>query len=154
MNMRRRMNIGVTPRRPVGGAVLFEVVLALGIFVAVVAVVASALSASMDGVERQKFNLHAVNLAVSVVSELQMGARSAEMPGPEPFTAPFQDWTWELGLTPVETETGEAGGLTRVEVVVRQTNAAGVFRLAHVLNLGKAKRSPSAPGAGGTSPGS
>jgi len=117
------------------GAVLLEVILALVLFVAAAAVISSALNASLDGVERQKLKTHAVNLALSVLSELQMGLRTTESTGPEPFESPFENWTWQLALTPQEDEVGETSGLTQVEVIIRHDEPALVYRLAQVLKL-------------------
>ena len=122
------------------GAVLLEVVLALALFVGAAAVITGALNSSLDGVQRQKLNLHAANLAVSVLSELQMGARSAESAGPEDFPAPFERWNWQLSLTPLESAAGESSGLTRVEVIIRHDDPPLVHRLAQLLKLEKATR--------------
>jgi hypothetical protein len=118
-------------------AVLVEVVLALLLFVAAVAVVASALNASMDSVQRQRFRVHAANLAATVHSELDMGLRSTEMLGPEVFAEPFQDWTWQIVQSETQSDTGEASGLTSVEVVVRNTNSPSVYRLAQLHKIQK-----------------
>ena len=71
------------------------------------------------------------------------------MPGGEgrrPFEAPFQDWTWEASLLPVENAisatsatgaTGTTAGSTRVEVVVRHMTAPVVQRLAQVIRIGR-----------------
>jgi hypothetical protein len=46
---------------------------------------------------------------------------------------PFDEWTWQLVPAGVEDQTtGEASGLTTIEVVVRNTNSAGVYRLAQM----------------------
>lgn len=116
------------------GAVLLEVILALVLFVAAAAVISAALSSSLDGIERQKLNLHAANLAVSVFSELEMGARTSETTGPETLEPPFESWTWELALTPAEDELGDASGLTLVEVIIRHQEPALVYRLAQMVN--------------------
>lgn len=110
---------------------MLEVVLALLLFVAAVAVVSSALNSSMASVERQRFGVQAANLAVTVHAELDLGLRTAESLGPEPFEPPFDQWTWQL--IPAATEQnagGEASGLSAIEVVIRNTNSAGVYRLA------------------------
>jgi hypothetical protein len=113
------------------GAVLLEVVLALLLFVATVAVVSGALNSSMASLERQRFALHAANLAASVHAELDLGLRTTEALGPEPFEMPFDQWTWQLAPAGVEDQTtGEASGLTTIEVVVRNTNSEGAYRLA------------------------
>ena len=64
-----------------------------------------------------------------------MGLRTTESIGPEPFEAPFEDWTWQLTLTPTDDEVGEASGLTMVEVIIRHEEPALVYRLAQVLKL-------------------
>ncbi len=120
-----------------GGAILLEVVLALALFVAAVAVVSSALNSSMSSLERQRGAMHAANLAATVHAELDLGLRSTESPGPEPFAEPEAQWTWELA----QSEVGEPGdgesGLARIEVVIRNTNSAGVFRLAQTHKVVK-----------------
>lgn len=129
------------------GAVLVEVVLALLLFVAAVAVVSSALNASMDSVQRQRFKVHAANLAATVHSELDMGLRSTELLGPDAFAEPFQDWTWQIVPTETQSETGEASGLTSVEVVIRNTNSPSVYRLAQLHKVQKRVAVPAAGGA-------
>jgi type II secretory pathway pseudopilin PulG len=119
------------------GSVLLEVILALVLFVAAAAVVTSAVNASLDSVDRQRLTSHAVNLASSVLAELQIGARSAALVGPEEFAAPFEGWTWELELQPMESDAGETTPLTRVEVVIRHKEPAMVYRLAQVIRFGK-----------------
>jgi hypothetical protein len=118
------------------GAVLLEVVLALLLFVATVAIVSSAMNASMESVERQRFALHAANLAATVHAELDLGLRMTEELGPEPFATPFDEWTWQLVPAGVEDQTtGEASGLTTVEVVIRNTNAPSEYRLAQTHKI-------------------
>ena len=117
------------------GAVLLEVVLALVLFAATAAIVGAGMHAAIDSVERQKLNTHALNLAVSVLSEIQMGFRTVESVGPESFNSPFDHWTWQIILTPTENEAGELSDLTRVEVVIRHDDPVVVQRLAQVLKL-------------------
>jgi hypothetical protein len=124
---------------PVQGAVLLEVILALVLFVAAAAVVTAGINASLDSVERQRYRAHALDLAVSVISELQAGIRSPTSAGPEDFPAPFRDWTWELQTAALETEPGETAALTRVEVIIRSKSMPVVQRLAQVVRLGAAK---------------
>lgn len=110
---------------------MLEVVLALLLFVAAVAVVSSALNSSMASVERQRFVVQAANLAVTVHAELDLGLRTTESLGPEQFEKPFDQWTWQLIPAVAEQNaSGEASGLSAIEVVIRNTNTAGVYRLA------------------------
>ncbi len=127
------------------GAALLEVLIALALFVAAAAVVTGALNSSLESLERQRLGTHAVNLATSVVAEIQLGIRVPGGEGRRPFDAPFQDWTWEASLVPVEDAIGVTGangligangGSTRVEVVVRHKTAPVVQRLAQVIRIG------------------
>lgn len=128
-------------RKRQNGAVLLEVVLALVLFVAAAAVISGGLHASLETVDRLKLNAHAADLAVSVISELQMGARSADLTGPEPFEEPFDSWTWELVISAVETaeSTSEAVPMSKVEVVIRHAELPVVYRLTQVVRLGAAQ---------------
>lgn len=130
----------VRPMRHCAGAVLLEVVLALVLFVAAATVIAGAVNASLEGVQRQKLSLHAVNLAMTVLAELQIGLRSVEGGSPQPFAAPFEHWTWQLSATTQE-ERGQARtGLTLVEVVVRHDDPPFVHRLAQAIVLNNPPR--------------
>ncbi len=125
------------------GAALLEVLIALALFVAAAAVVTGALNSSLESLERQKLGTHAVNLATSVMAEIQLGIRVPSGEGRRPFDAPFQDWTWEASLLPVEntisgtSATSATAGSTRVEVVVRHRTAPVVQRLAQVIRIGR-----------------
>lgn len=115
------------------GAVLLEVVLALTLFVAAAAVLGMALSSAIDGVERQRLNTHAANLAVTVLSEIQLGIRTSGEGGAVPFAAPFKSWTVEVLQTPVENELGESSSAVLVEVVVRHADPPVTHRLAQII---------------------
>lgn len=132
---------GESPR-PDRGAALLEVLLALALFVAAAAVVTVALNASLESLERQKLSVHALNLASSVLAEIQLGARPTGGEGPRPFEPPFQDWTWTATATPVEAGTEVSAGLQRVEVVVRHQTAPVVQRLIQVLAVRTAAGAP------------
>jgi type II secretory pathway pseudopilin PulG len=125
------------------GAVLLEVILALVLLAATAVIIGTGFNSAISSVDRQKLSAHAADLAITVFSEIQMGLRSPDSEGPEPFDRPFDDWTWQLVRTPVENEAGEFGGLTRVEVIVRHDDPEFVHRLTQVLKLEKA-----APAAG------
>src|SRR5687767_12961746 len=71
-------------------AVLLEVVLALVLIAAAAAVIGGGLSVSIDRVQLLKLNAHASDLAISVMSELQMGTKVLSPEGPEAFEAPFE----------------------------------------------------------------
>jgi type II secretory pathway pseudopilin PulG len=106
------------------GAILLEVVIALAIFVAAAGVITVGMNAAVSSVERQRLSAHAVNLSVTVM-------RSYAPADPEPFDAPFTNWTWQVVTTPeasIEAETG----FQHVEVIVRHAEPRHVFRLAEL----------------------
>lgn len=116
-----------------GGAVLFEVVLALALLVGAAAVIGGGLTAAIQSVERLRLTAHAMDLAVTVVSELQMGSLTAPPGEPRPFSAPFEDWTWEVVTQPLE-GLGTTDSPTQVaEVVIRHKDPPFVYRLTHPL---------------------
>ena len=132
----------------VEAAVLLEVLLALILFVAAAAVVTTAFNSSLASLERQKMGSQALNLAASVLAEVQLGIRPAGSDSPRPLEAPSQEWTYETVLSPTETLAGGVTGLTRIEVVIRHQKSSTVQRLAQVVRLktGSSTNSPaSAP---------
>jgi type II secretory pathway pseudopilin PulG len=117
------------------GSVLLEVLLALMLFAGAAAVVTTAFNSSVASLERQKLGFQALNLAASVLAEVQLGIRSATSDAPTPFEPPFEDWTWQTSLIPTETSGGDPAGLPRLEVVVRHKNSPMVQRLGQVVRL-------------------
>ena len=120
------------------GAVLLEVVLALLLFVAAAAILTSGLSSSIDALERLRLHTHAADLAVSVLSEFQMGIKTLASNGPQPFEAPLEGWTWELASAPLQANSDETNQFQRIEVIIRHEDPGLVYRLDQVLRLDQA----------------
>jgi type II secretory pathway pseudopilin PulG len=118
------------------GAVLLEVLLALGLFVFAAAVVSSGLNAAVDRTLRLRAQTHALDLAVSVLSEIELGLRPGVAGGPEPFEPPFEQWTWELEAVPQSFGTDDLSGLQQVTVIVRGGEPPAVQRLATIVSVG------------------
>lgn len=121
------------PRTISDGAVLLEVLLALALFVGAAAVIMSALNASLASLERQRLSSHAVDLAESLLAEIQLGIRPVATESTRPLPAPFQDWTSEISVTPLNGSVDGAIRLKKVEIVVRHLEPALVQRLCQVL---------------------
>ena len=134
------------------GAVLLEVLLALVLFVAAAAIITASMNASIEGLDRLKLNTHAGNLAATVLAELQLGIRVADVSGEQAFEKPFEDWTCEIARASAETESGEASGLTQVEVIIRRKNPDLVYRQAQLLKLEPAKQSTALTASSALSP--
>jgi type II secretory pathway pseudopilin PulG len=124
------------------GAVLLEVILALVLFVAAATILTSGMSSSLESVERLRLNTHAADLAVSVLSELQLGIKTLEVGGAQPFETPYEAWTWEIIASPLQSTAEETSPFKRIEVVIRHDDPALVYRLSQVLRL-----DPNTPGA-------
>ncbi len=133
------------------GAILFEVILAVVLFAAAAVIISGGLNASMRSVDRLKLNAQAVNLGISVLSELQMGLSSPETAGPENFDPPFDEWTWEINSTPLQTESAEDTPANKVEIIIRHEEPPAVFRLAQILQPGDTapNATPGSTSAGG-----
>lgn len=87
------------------GAILLEVVLSMAIFVFVATVIFNAMSSSLRRVERMRLENRAQDLAVSVLSEIQMGQTEVADAGPSPFDPDLYpdltDWEWQVALETV-----------------------------------------------------
>lgn len=121
---------------PDRGAVLLEVLLALGLFVFAAVVISSGLSAAVDRAERLRAQTHALDLAATVLAEIQMGVRPAAAAGPEAFAEPFERWTWEILTAPYTFDTAEVAGLQVVTVVVRGEGPSTVQQLTEMMSVG------------------
>lgn len=141
-------NGSMSARRRPGGAVLLEVVLALGIFFMGAAVVAGSLNISITATQRIKLQAQAADLAVTKLSEIQMGLLSVADDGPNAYSEDenLPDWTWQVVTTPMDEQMVVVAGpvLKRVEIIIRNANMSYVYRLTHVL--------PSQDDGGGTTP--
>ena len=123
-------------RREECGVVLLEVILALVLFAAAAAVIGAGLRASIDRVEYLKLNAHAADLAVSVLSELQMGSKVISREGPEAFDAPFEGWTWQAQAeVTTDEKVRDTGRTKKVEVIIRHDDPPVVHRLCQVIRL-------------------
>jgi type II secretory pathway pseudopilin PulG len=110
-----------------------EVLLAVVLFGATVAIATAAFNSSLESLDRQKRSTQALNMAASVLAEVQLGIRPSVSDGARPFEEPWQDWTWETSLTPMESATGGLTGSSMLEVIVRHQKSSAVQRLAQLM---------------------
>ncbi len=120
------------------GAVLLEVLIALTLFVFAATVIVSSLNSGVERVARLKAQLHAEDLAVSVLSEVKLGMLPMESQGPEPFNAPFDQWTWQVEATPYAYGSGDASAdvsaLQLVTVIVKNNENTAAQWLTEILS--------------------
>ena len=117
--------------RSARGSILLEVVLALALFVGAATVISVGINASVRAVERVRLQNHAANLAISLMSELQIHARPLAPMGPESFEAPFTNWLFRVSFDQAQQsgEIGEAASLQPVEVIVWNPEEGVTHRL-------------------------
>lgn len=115
------------------GAVLLEVILALGLMLFATAVINNGLQSSVDAVERLKYSTHAQNLTVSVISQIHMGLLPMVTTEAQPFTEPFQDWTYEIQAKDFGESPLNSSRPTQVEVIVRHTTLDYTRRMTEVF---------------------
>lgn len=130
--MRIAFASGPDPRTK-AASVLLEVVLALALFVGAATIISTGLNASIRSVDRVRLQNHAANLAITILSEMQMHARPIVAAGPEPFPPPFADWTFKIDIAQDEGAMEGADSLRAVEVIVRHANENVVQRLTQLF---------------------
>ncbi|MFB3894575.1 MAG: hypothetical protein ACE15C_21445 [Phycisphaerae bacterium] len=115
---------------------LLEVVLALALFFMSAAVIGGSVSTSLDAARRIRIDAQAADLAVTKLSELQMGLREVIDDGPNPYAEEehLPDWTWQIATNPIDnTAVLQGPPLKRVEIIIRNTTGNYAYRLVHVL---------------------
>ena len=105
--------------RAFSGAILFEVVLALALFVFAAAVISGGFSTALKSVERMRTELDASNLAISTLAEIERNLKPMTTSPPAEFEPPMERWTWQVEVTEPSEDLDMSGGLTLVEVIVR-----------------------------------
>ncbi len=129
-------------RRNATGAILFEVVLALALFVFAAAVISGGFSASLKSVDRMRAELDASNLAISTLAEIELGLRPMTTSPSAEFEPPLEQWTWEVEVTEPSEDLDMGGGLTLVEVIIRNEVQERETRIARMIRT--ATTSPAA----------
>src|ERR1051325_9708343 len=124
-------------------SVLLEVVLALALFVGAATIISSGINASVQSVSRLRLQNHAANLAITLLSEMQMHARPVAWIGPEPFAAPIQEWTYKIEVGQNEGAMAEPDSLRPVEVIIRHSRENVVLRLTQLFRSSDISGAPS-----------
>lgn len=116
--------------------VLLEVVAALAILVFAGAVVLGALHTAIRTAAELKREAVAADLAVTLLSRLELGIVPLQEQAAQPFEAPFEDWTWSVQQEQSVTGGGvtDLGDLKTLELVVRHGPSGYVRRLSATLS--------------------
>jgi len=83
--------------------ILLEVVLALALFFGGAMVILAGLNSSLSGIQRVQMKAQAADLAVTLLSEVQMGMVPLVSDGPSGYEDPaLADWTWQIAVEPYQ----------------------------------------------------
>ena len=121
--------------RAFSGAILFEVVLALALFVFAAAVISGGFSTALKSVERMRTELDASNLAISTLAEIELNLKPMTTSPPAEFEPPMERWTWQVEVTEPSEDLDMSGGLTLVEVIVRNEEQEWETRFARMIRV-------------------
>ncbi|MBL7140184.1 MAG: hypothetical protein ISS74_04675 [Planctomycetes bacterium] len=117
------------------GAVLLEVVLAVAVFVGMAMAVLGGLSTCLKSARHVGLEAQATDLAVTLLSELQLDLLPVEDAGPEVYEdETLQEWTWQVAVVPIMTELAELE-VNRVEITIRNTVYNYTYRLNYLLGV-------------------
>ena len=126
---------GPNTGRESSGAILFEVVLALALFVFAAAVISGGFSTALMSVDRMRAELDASNLAISTLAEIELNLKPMVTSPPAQFEPPLEKWTWEVEVTEPSEDLDMGGGLTLVEVIVRNEEKEKETRFARMMRV-------------------
>ena len=113
------------------GAALLEVVVALALFFGVAVAILGGLNTCVQSARDVRLQAQASDLAVTLLSEVQLGLVPVADAGPVTYEAPLEDWTWEITAVPVD---AVVTGLevSHIQIIIRNTPQAYVYRLHHL----------------------
>ena len=111
---------------------LLEVIFATTLFVTTAAIVMLGTSRSLRVARNLQRDSQAANLAVTLLSEIQMGLVPPTDVGPEAYNEPLEDWTWQVVTEPVAEQLEETD-IVRVEIIITRTVDGYTYRLAHLV---------------------
>jgi len=115
------------------GSILFEVVLALALFVFAAAVISGGLSASLSNVDRMREQLDASNLAITTLAEIELGLKPMVTSPPADFEPPLEKWTWQVEVTEPSEDLEMGGSLSLVEVIIENKEKKNETRIARMM---------------------
>jgi hypothetical protein len=124
-----------SPPRP-RGAVLLEVVLATALFFMGALVVMGGLNIALRSIQRVQFQAEAADLAVTLLSEVQMRQVPLVDDGPKPYEEDgLTDWTWQIATLPVQQPLGlDLPAAKQVEIIIRKKGTDFAYRLTELVD--------------------
>ena len=138
------------------GAVLLEVIFSLTLFAATAAVVIGGLNSCIQGANDLRTGSQAADMAVTLMSEIQMGLVPPTDSGPTDYPAPDDDWTWQI-VTAAMDPVAPAPPQKQITITITNKTAAYSYSLVNVISDSSAATGAETSGAsttagGGASP--
>ena len=111
-----------------------EVILALGLFMVTGAVVCGSFNSSFRAIDSVRLQAQAADLAVTKLSEIQIGLFEPENDGPNVYEEEdLEDWTWEIVAIPLESDLVSDMKLIRVEIIITHSVRGTTHRLVQLM---------------------
>lgn len=102
------------------------------LFFAAASIVLTGTNRSIRAVFRLRRDIQATDLAVTLLSEIQMGLVEPADAGPEGYDEPLENWTWEIVTTVLEDQPVEED-VMQVEIIITHSSTGYQRRLVHWL---------------------
>jgi len=113
--------------------VLLEVIFAIGLFAAAAGVVIGSFAASIKATRLLRVQAQAVDRAVTLLSEMQMGLVPPVDDGPTDYDEPEQDWSWQVVTSELDAESLDAPTMTQVQILITYKPEGFTYSLFHVV---------------------
>lgn len=131
------------------GAILLEVIIALGLLFVTAGIALSGLGSSLRAVNRTALAAKACDLAVTKLAEIRMDLLKPADEGPNIYEEEdLAEWSWEITVEAVEQDLNLPVGteMARLEVIITHIDSGYVCRLVRLLPQSDHERAL-APGA-------
>jgi len=115
------------------GIVLLEVVLSISMVFAMAGVLFLGVDSSVRSARRLRLDAQAADLAVTLLSEIQMGLVDPADAGPEAYEEPLEDWMWEIVTTPLEEMPLDEQDIEQVEIIISHVDGSSTYRLVQLM---------------------
>jgi hypothetical protein len=111
------------PSRARTGAVLLEVIFSVALMAAACGAIIGGFHACTQTNHELWLESRAADLAVTLLSEIQMSGGAVMDEGPTDYPAPFDDWTWQVATTDLDPQSDPA--MTMMQIRITITHKAG-----------------------------
>jgi type II secretory pathway pseudopilin PulG len=98
--------------------VLLEVIFAIALLAAACGSIVGGLTACIRANRELWLESRAADLAVSLLSEIQMGLTAPVDEGPTDYLTPLEDWSWQVVTADLNPQTVAGAAMTQVQVTV------------------------------------